>query len=156
MNIADKVQKTGIYIGKMHITQCKKGNDVFELETKFSMTDFKVMGDLVYFCFNKQTEDFLLKIGKTTDNTAGFYTRMRTYMRKDQTTDMMIRKMKEYGITELDVFAVQIPRETITRFDPITEQSISIEVSCAEAWEKKYQATAQLEGFDLPLCRQKG
>lgn len=141
----------GIFIGTMVIDE----NDALDLQTSIDRQEFISMGDLVYACVNKNTDEKLLKIGKTSSS-EGFYRRAYTYRRStDKTTSMMVNKMRELNITELQVYAVTIPKFVKQTFDSFLEENTSIEISLAETKEKEYQAIALDQGYSLPLCTSK-
>jgi hypothetical protein len=143
--------KKGLFIGTMVIDE----KDALDLQTSFKRKELISIGDVVYACINKETDEILLKIGKASGEN-GFYSRANTYRRStDKTTAMMVKKMREFNITELEVYAVPIAKVVKETFDSFLEERTSIEISIAETKEKEYQAIALEQGYSLPLCTSK-
>ena len=144
--IETNLKQKGIYLGKL----VPNGN-VFTFVKSKEKRDYEYIGDLVYGCYHN---DLLLKLGLTAA-ASGFYTRGYAYQGKDKTNAMMTRIMAENNIPYLDVYGSPISRKVITEFDPILDETITIEVSIVKQFETQYMARAIEEGCTLPLCNQK-
>lgn len=150
MSIALDALDRGIYLGQFTVR-----DTIMEFETSLTPTEFKNLGDTVYFMY---VENRLMKIGKSASKN-GFKERASQYKRgsrADDTNRKIINVMESIGKTKIDVYAFPTPRKAIELVCPVTG-AIDIEnIETATLQEKKLTKKYLSEAPDntLPFCKQ--
>lgn len=151
MSIAVSAAEVGEYIGYFTVTE---DSMAFNREG-YSRQDILKMGDVVYFMY---VQGQLMKIGKAGGAT-GFECRANTYSQGragDATNRKILDCMKGLGESEIQVYAISVPREEVYRQCPITGREVKYSVSM----HKEYEAflTSQFLNEEteneLPFCTQ--
>lgn len=151
MSIAVSAAEAGKYIGYFTVTE---DNMSFKREG-YSRQDILKMGDVVYFMYVRGQ---LMKIGKAGGAT-GFQGRANTYSQGrfgDATNRKILDYMKGLGESEIQVYAISVPREEVYRQCPITGREVKYSVSMHKEYEAflTSQFLTEEPKNELPFCTQ--
>jgi hypothetical protein len=138
--------KKQIYLGSF-----KLHGDKIDFDSVMTRQEMLELGDVVYFMIH---DDDILKVGKAGGG-GGFYSRMGQYKRglgADATNDKIIRTMLELNITNVEIYAIQAPRNThattcIKGSDLIIETPTNVGL-------EKYYLNLLKENYSLIFCQQ--
>jgi len=167
MTVANKIKKIGTYLGYFTVQEYTTNLDnnkpsctytalIFTNAEGMKTRDYLAMGDIVYGMY---VNDKLTKIGKA-GSSFGWYGRIKTYRKnpeKESTNNKIISIMQENYKkgTRIEVYGYTIPRIKTEYFDPITEETILIELPQNDSVETHLTAQAEEEDTDLIFCTQK-
>lgn len=150
-NFSDLVREKAIHIGHFHLC----GDTMNFVRNGFSRKEIIHMGDVVYFMY---VNDTMYKIGKA-GGAEGFAGRATTYnkgRRGDATNNRIMNIMEDIPSTDIQVYALPIPRRIVTETCPLTGETFEIEVSLHKEYESRFTTIYLNENSSnsLPFCYQ--
>ena len=147
----DLVLQKATHIGHFHLC----GDTMNFVRNGFKRSEIIAMGDMVYFMFVNGT---MYKIGKA-GGAHGFAGRAGTYNRGrlgDATNNRIMDVMEDIPASDIQVYALPIPRRILTETCPLTGETFEIEVTLHKSFESRY-TTMYLDedaANSLPFCNQ--
>lgn len=160
MTIAQNIKNKGIYLGYFTYVDGFDSNDNPMKRLKFTgplrWSEYANMGDIVYGMY---INDQLVKIGMTAaaNSWAGRFAVYSNNNHNEQTNKKFRRTLGEkfnFDEVKIHVYGVQIPRVIKKYFDPITNTTLTENISMARNIEKHWTRVANDQGEDLYLCTQ--
>lgn len=147
----ETVMKKATYIGRFHLHGVSMS---FIRAPGLRRKDIIELGDIVYFMV---VNGKIYKIGKA-GGAQGFAGRAGTYARGrlgDATNIRIMDIMQDLDETEIEVWAIKVPRPMVTFNCPLTGVTMTIPVSIHKDIESIYtNMFLELEENDLPFCHQ--
>lgn len=149
-SVADLVLERGIYIGRLTVR-----GSIMDFQPAFTRSEYRHMGDMVYFMY---VDGKLMKIGKA-GGKDGWYGRVQLYKRGrrgDATNNRIMDVMESLQKSDIEVYAILSPRESIKLTCPLTDSISLCEIETHRDLEKKLTNMYMNEtpARDLPFCNQ--
>lgn len=149
------IRSNAVYLGKLKVSFEDSTKFEYERALNRTYTQNKDMGDCVYFMY---VNNDLMKIGIAGGKT-GWEGRVGMYKNGttpagDATNKRIQRVMSDMNENTIEIYAVPVPRQTITFTCPVTGDIIEEPVEVTRSIEKYVTAKYLAGGNELPFCNQ--